>query len=314
MKIKEKHIFILIIFYFLILTTLNNLLYGEPSPNTLSENIVIKCDITKLPKRLPYIIISDESINKEELLNQWIPEKSVSDYEEIKLMGTTIKRYLSDISNKKISVEFGPYGYVCLNADGFIPNSDFLTLGKSEKIAEEFIEKYFDKVPSDSVKKSISYKSKFGEEGYKITYTRKFNEYEILSTDRYLGDIIEIIVCKNGDFSFERIWHKIKGTTDSFLGNLMDINKMLNEAFKNEIKENKKIYIQNIVLMYYFNPMEILTLNTFKPLYRITGNGKYYYADGIKGYRISPLRETSTSFKYRKRNQLLIPYRRKSNE
>ncbi len=310
MNIKIKDI--LIIFCFLIIVS--NFPYGELSANTLSENIIVKCDISKLPQKLPFLIISDEKINKEELLNKWMPEKSLSNYEEINLMGSTIKRYVSDTKNKKVIVEFGPYGYVYYKAKEYVENPEFISIGKSEEIAENFIKKYFKKIPSDSIKKSTRFRMSFQENGFKITYTRKYEGYKILSTDEYLGDSIDVKIYKNGDFEFERMWHKIEGFSDLTITDLMPIDEALNKVFKNEIKENKLIYIQKIELMYYFNPMEILTMNAMRPLYRITGNGKYYYADGINGYRIPMLRKTASSLKRKPKRVLLLPEEEKKVE
>ena len=92
------------------------------------------------------------------------------------------------------------------------------------------------------------------------------------------------------------------------------MNEALTNVFKYEIKDNKKIYIQKAEIMYYFNPMEILTLNAFRPMYKITANGRYYYADGVKGYKIPFLRRTIKFFIKNKKNVLMEPVKLNQGE
>jgi len=301
----KKQILVLLFASLFILHGINGKLYTETSDTILPENIIVTCDLTDLPQKLPYLKIVDEKIDKEALLSQWLQEKSLSAGEKITVLSKEFTRYLS--SDKRIIVEFGPYGYVFLKAKKYIKNPEFLTLGKADEIAERFIKEYFGEIPSDSVRKSERYRNNFGEEGFKITYTRKYEGYEILSTEEYLGDIIEVRIYKNGDFEFERMWHRIEGFSDLMYGDLTPIEEVLNKLFWEEVKSGKKIYIQGVEILYYFNPMDILTINSMRPVYRINGNGKYYYADGFNGERIPVVRKTVRSLKKKPPRRVLVP-------
>lgn len=282
---------------FCILQIINISIYQNVYSDTISNNVIITCDISKLPAVLPCLVIISQTINEAELINKLIPGKLMSDYDEINIMGNSIKRYSIEKTNGNTVLEFGPFGYVYFKQTGYIPDTKFLSSGRCDEIAENFIKTYFNAIPDKTIKKSKGFKNNYNYTGFQITYTKQYSGYQVLSTDDYLGDVINIKIYDNGDLEFERMWHDIEGESDLLPSALMPVNEVLNKIFNDKYNKDKLFYIQKIEIMYYLNPLEITSLNAFKPLYCITANGKYYYADAINGDLIPPVMKTARSIK-----------------
>ena len=79
----------------------------------------------------------------------------------------------------------------------------------------------------------------------------------------------------------------------------------MHEVCNYEITADKKIFVQNIDIVYVFNPMKILSPDVFRPVYQVKANGKYFYADGVDGDKVPFIKLTANMMKSHLRKAVL---------